>query len=808
MLVAIRRCVSVVLLSVFAIPVCAQTSVVPSVRAYLDSRNYPDGKNFVLAEELCRKELAEKQGDPQLTLLLVEALIGQEKLQSVPGVLSPAIEAHPRNTELLLKRATAYSSLGQTGPLLNDCQQLKKLGDGRGIVLAVQEFEKEGVTQSGLWSYCRLLDVFPEADDRADWQFARAKHFTSLNMFDWAEYDIKASLKAEWQPLKALLLGEILARQQRFDEAETVLQQVFERVDESEHFIAEQRRLRVVLDMDELDKVAFLLQKYDEKYEGTNEFAGADDIRERFQSRLKIIEQQKEAAKKQNRPSGFESADESTAEREQMKQLRGSNKPEDVAEVKRLMLRHAQFGMESEEPEYAKVMLKLLEDGKEKFQLSESEQARRATVYAWLLIQEGEYIDALANADAATRLDPTFGDAWRMKGLANYMLDDNNQAVADVSKAIELDPLNATAHGLRGLISTDLKNYDNAAQDLRRAEELSPTNRWLAGVRAHFFREVDLGTPLLLNSCQANPGNTLERCELLLELGFCDLVCMDIMEYSQAADESEAPQMAPIWARAAYQWYTETIQYDAGGPSAEQVAKACSVAHQHHPDDPNFPSMIADVLQFQGMYPEAIEWAEKALAKSSESAELLHQLGNLYLLEGKLAEAQDASEKMQQARYQDDVSVGLRNELETIVELAADLTTTLDELKFRTDTSNALVHLLATPDDTAETFSPDFAKKLDVVYADMKPHVGKAPSPDAGTLLQLSAISTTDLATQEKTLFSFDEELAAIVPQFAGGHFWFTAKYRASGELSGKTYCYFVKLEDGWKIFPKPWLAD
>ena len=225
-----------------------------------------------------------------------------------------------------------------------------------------------------------------------------------------------------------------------------------------------------------------------------------------------------------------------------MQQLKGTAKPEEIAELKRLFIRHAQFGMESEELDYAKVMLKLLDDGRktypQKFQLNNTEAARRATVESWVLIQQDDYPSAGTKAQEATQLDAGFGDAWRMAGLADYMNDDNEEAVQKVSKAIEADPLSATAHGLRALILTDLGETQQAAEDLTRAGELSPNNRWLAGVRAHFFKSVRNRDSMMRNFCQANPGNTLKRCEWLMTFGIAELAVHCLLYTSPSPRDS------------------------------------------------------------------------------------------------------------------------------------------------------------------------------------------------------------------------------------------------------------------------------
>ena len=803
------KCAGVALLLLASLNVAnAQNADVLKISNYLKSGTSQSLENAKKAEALCREGLKAQPGNAELTTLLVEALVQQERLAEVPDVLTAAIDIHPRESELILKRAMAFASLGKTDEVISDCLRLNQLGEGRGFVLAAQAAEAQGDSMSALRCYTRLLTVFPDADDRASWQFSRAKYFAEFGLFDWAESDINASLKTEWEPLKALLLGEVLARQQRWEEAEAAIKTVFDRVDAGQHFIAELRRLRVLMDMDEREKVSFLLGKYDEKYKGTEKLKKADEIRAALAARLKSIEEQIQAAKNQNRPSGFETAEESANDRARMQQLKNATKPAEVAELKRLLIRHAQFGMESEEAEYAKVMLKLLNDGKARFRISDPDAARMAAVEAWLKIQADDYRSAQTIAKSAVQKDPGFGDARRMLGLALYMQDDNRAALASVTDAITADPLNASSLGLRALIQTELGDPDQAAKDLLRATGLSPNNPSLGMVKANFFRAIENAGGLLRNHCRANPGNTLARCELLLELEFPALAVQDAQELRQHAEDSDKPRIASIMAKAAYLWFTQTMQYETGGPTAEQVVDVCLHAWELNPDNAQFAAFTADALRFQGRYSLSAMWTERALQKSPKSASLLYQLASLKLAEGDLAAAKAASAKMQAAGYQDDESVGLRNEIATVVAQAEDLAATLDRMKFRSETGTALQQLLATKKDTARAFDSVHAKKLDEFYTRMRPQAAGVTAPDKDTILRMTCLATYDLKSQDNSLLNFDEQLAGMAPKLKDGHFWFTVKYTPRNEILGKKFAYFVKLKDGWKVFPQPWGVD
>ncbi|MEO1528555.1 MAG: tetratricopeptide repeat protein [Planctomycetota bacterium] len=794
---------------VFQAVATAQTPSVDKIRALLESEEPSIVENLKAAEESCRLALRESPGDVSYSVLLAEALRGQERLDEIAVALSPAIDAHPRATEPILLRALANQDLGQFEKVLEDGERLANLGFGMGNLLIAQASREAGLPMRELKSLTRLMDLYPEGKRLSEWKYSRAQRLTDFHLYDWAESDLRASIESEWAPLKVLLLGEVLARQHRWEEAQVALEEVFERTDPSRHFIGHLRQMNVLLQMDEIEKVQFLFKRYDENYANTEAASRADKIRASLSQRLAVIEELKRAAKDQKRPSGFESEEDAKADRLRMQQLRSSTTSKDIDELKTLLIRHAQFGMESEEIEYATVMLKLLADGASKFRLTDSEVARKTTVQSWLQIQQDNPDMALKEATQATESDPNFGDAWRMRGLAAYLLDDNDRALEHLSRAVELDPLNYLSLGLRALINTDLGNTQQAATDLHRAGEIAPNNPWLASARAHFFETVDERNASLRNQCQANAGNTPERCEHLLDAGLPELVVPDVFELRDQGIDVDPAWMSGIIARASYQWFAETLQYETGGLSAGQLLQVCVEAETKNPEEPLYPSMLADAHRFQGNYAESARWTEQALELAPTSAPLLYQLASLHLAEGNRNGAKELVQRMKQADYSEDQEASaLRDEMAIIVEQAEDLAATLETMKFATETGKSLETLLAQPQHTASVFTAEHARKIDRLYEQMRPQAIHVSSPQAGSMLRLSCISTEDLKSQNHTLFDFDEQLAEIAPRLKDGYFWFTVKYTAQNEVLGKSFAYFVKLEDGWRVFPEPWSVD
>ena len=64
----------------------------------------------------------------------------------------------------------------------------------------------------------------------------------------------------------------------------------------------------------------------------------------------------------------------------------------------------------------------------------------------------GRHAEALADFDAAIRLDPTDAEAHVNRGLTYFDLGRHVEALADYDAAIRLDPNYATAYTNRGSI--------------------------------------------------------------------------------------------------------------------------------------------------------------------------------------------------------------------------------------------------------------------------------------------------------------------------------------------------------------------
>ena len=84
------------------------------------------------------------------------------------------------------------------------------------------------------------------------------------------------------------------------------------------------------------------------------------------------------------------------------------------------------------------------------------------------------YHDAIDILNVLLRYDAKDFDAYFLRGIAKYNLDDLLGADADFSKAVELNPVFTGAYYYRAITRSRLGNYDDALNDFQQAIELRP----------------------------------------------------------------------------------------------------------------------------------------------------------------------------------------------------------------------------------------------------------------------------------------------------------------------------------------------
>ena len=87
---------------------------------------------------------------------------------------------------------------------------------------------------------------------------------------------------------------------------------------------------------------------------------------------------------------------------------------------------------------------------------------------------KGDYVRAIADFEAAIRVDPKMFDAYDERGNVYYAKRDYDRAIADYSVAIRLNPSNARAYFNRGVAETDLGDRERAFADFSFAIRFDP----------------------------------------------------------------------------------------------------------------------------------------------------------------------------------------------------------------------------------------------------------------------------------------------------------------------------------------------
>ena len=102
----------------------------------------------------------------------------------------------------------------------------------------------------------------------------------------------------------------------------------------------------------------------------------------------------------------------------------------------------------------------------------------------------GDYVGAIADFDAAIRLNPSYVEAYRYRRRAWYFLKHHFSAIADCDTAIRLKPDNAYTYTTSGLAKAGLGQYNAAIRDYDTAIRLDPNYTYIYG-RGH--AKADLG---------------------------------------------------------------------------------------------------------------------------------------------------------------------------------------------------------------------------------------------------------------------------------------------------------------------------
>lgn len=88
------------------------------------------------------------------------------------------------------------------------------------------------------------------------------------------------------------------------------------------------------------------------------------------------------------------------------------------------------------------------------------------------LTSQGRFAQAVAELDAAIRLDPKLATSWNARGYAWLRLRNYNRAIADFTEAIRLNPAYANAWHNRAVARKAQGDQTGAAADAQKAAAL------------------------------------------------------------------------------------------------------------------------------------------------------------------------------------------------------------------------------------------------------------------------------------------------------------------------------------------------
>jgi Flp pilus assembly protein TadD len=141
---------------------------------------------------------------------------------------------------------------------------------------------------------------------------------------------------------------------------------------------------------------------------------------------------------------------------------------------------------------------------------NDREAAKNEYEQAVALLQGGKYADeALARVDRAIELDPTFAEAYMLKGyLHQELLPDFDQALAAGQQAVKYAPENPDAFYALGQVHEKLGHFKEAEQAFVQAAKLNPDNP-----------DVYFTLGVLYEDQLNDPAKSVEAFRRFLELG-------------------------------------------------------------------------------------------------------------------------------------------------------------------------------------------------------------------------------------------------------------------------------------------------
>jgi tetratricopeptide (TPR) repeat protein len=229
--------------------------------------------------------------------------------------------------------------------------------------------------------------------------------------------------------------------------------------------------------------------------------------------------------------------------------------------------------------------------------------------------QAGRYLDAAAQFERATKLDPERANAWLNLGVAWVKAGDLENAAGALEESIRLDSSQPEAYFSLGTVRSAQGRTDDAVELLSRALAIDPSHRGAA---------VNLGNAELRAGRCAEASTAFEE-GLVLDPGQIEsrlglVVALSCQERDVEAIEvlgeatPEDPRLRNALAR---------LLAAGRGPGVRDGQRAVEVAKTLIAQETSleFVETLAMSLAEAGRFEEAIEWQQRALTAARDSGE-------------------------------------------------------------------------------------------------------------------------------------------------------------------------------------------
>jgi tetratricopeptide (TPR) repeat protein len=153
--------------------------------------------------------------------------------------------------------------------------------------------------------------------------------------------------------------------------------------------------------------------------------------------------------------------------------------------------------------------------------------------------------EAVAYFDGILRHHPRSAQAYHLRGLIRFELDEEGPAIEDLTTAISLQPSFADAYIARGVIRDEATNYEAALADFNQAVRLTPDSSWAFVGRANLWRSMGKPEDAIRDYTEAlrlDPGDALVH--YFRALAWSDLLQEERALEDYTAAIRHAPEMA------------------------------------------------------------------------------------------------------------------------------------------------------------------------------------------------------------------------------------------------------------------------